>query len=78
MEFFRAADIKEKKTHIPLVDRTPVESPPIVVAIVGPSKVGKSVLLQCLVRHFTRRKLCDVQGPVTLVSSTINLIYNEL
>lgn len=38
--FFRAADKDEKKKHIPIVDRTPVEPPPVIVAIVGPSKVS--------------------------------------
>ena len=37
--FFRAADLSERKKHIPLIDRSPVLAPPIVVAIVGPSKV---------------------------------------
>jgi hypothetical protein len=41
--FFRAR--KWKKQHIPLLDRTPLEPPPIMVAIVGPPKVGKNTLL---------------------------------
>lgn len=42
----RKEDITEKRKHLPTVDRTPVEPPPIVVAIVGPPKVGKSTLLR--------------------------------
>lgn len=38
-EYFRAADVSEKKKHVPVIDRTPVEPPPIIVAIVGPTKV---------------------------------------
>ncbi|KAK3091894.1 hypothetical protein FSP39_023506 [Pinctada imbricata] len=64
----RSQDLKTKKQHIPLVDRTPLEPPPVVVAIVGPPKVGKSTLLQCLVKNYTRQKLVNVQGPVTVVS----------
>ncbi len=30
----------EKKLHLPLVDRTPIEAPPIVVAVVGPKGVS--------------------------------------
>nr|XP_022318488.1 ribosome biogenesis protein BMS1 homolog [Crassostrea virginica] len=64
----RTQDIKTKKQHIPIVDRTPLEPPPIVVAIVGPPKVGKSTLLQCIVKNFTKQRLANVQGPVTVVS----------
>jgi ribosome biogenesis protein BMS1 len=34
-------DIGEKKLHVPQVDRTPIEAPPIVVAVVGPPGVSK-------------------------------------
>ncbi|XP_040922941.1 ribosome biogenesis protein BMS1 homolog isoform X2 [Toxotes jaculatrix] len=66
--FHRAQDIKAKKHHIPLVDRTPLEPPPVVIAVVGPPKVGKSTLIRCLIRNFTRQKLGDICGPVTIVS----------
>uniref|UniRef100_A0A0R3RRL0 Bms1-type G domain-containing protein n=1 Tax=Elaeophora elaphi TaxID=1147741 RepID=A0A0R3RRL0_9BILA len=64
----RAADKDEKKKHIPLVDRTPVEPPPVIVAIVGPSKVGKSTLLRCLVKHYVRHNLTEIRGPITIVT----------
>ena len=53
----RKGDISEKRAHQPTVDRTPVEPPPVVVAIVGPPKVGKTTLLQGLVKNFTRQNL---------------------
>ena len=37
--FLRAADLSERKKHIPLVDRTPEVPPPLFVAIAGPPKV---------------------------------------
>jgi len=64
----RKEDISEKRAHQPAVDRTPVEPPPIVVAIVGPPKVGKSTLLHSLVKNFTRQTITNIQGPVTVVS----------
>jgi len=64
----RKGDISEKRAHQPTVDRTPVEPPPVVVAIVGPPKVGKTTLLQGLVKNFTRQNLATIQGPVTVVS----------
>ena len=67
-DLVRTLDKKEKKHHVPVVDRTPVEPPPILVAIVGPPKVGKTTLLKCLIRNFTRQKLSTVDGPVTIVS----------
>nr|XP_020467430.1 ribosome biogenesis protein BMS1 homolog [Monopterus albus]XP_020467431.1 ribosome biogenesis protein BMS1 homolog [Monopterus albus] len=66
--FHRAQDIKTKKHHIPLVDRSPLEPPPVVVVVVGPPKVGKSTLIRCLIKNFTRQKLGDICGPVTIVS----------
>ena len=64
----RKEDIGEKRARVPVVDRTPIEPPPIVIAIVGPPKVGKSTLLQCLVKNFTRQAISNIQGPVTIVS----------
>ncbi|XP_066522644.1 ribosome biogenesis protein BMS1 homolog [Hoplias malabaricus] len=66
--FHRAQDIKTKKHHIPLVDRTPLEPPPVVVVVTGPPKVGKSTLIRCLIKNYTRQKLGDICGPVTIVS----------
>uniref|UniRef100_W5KVZ8 BMS1 ribosome biogenesis factor n=1 Tax=Astyanax mexicanus TaxID=7994 RepID=W5KVZ8_ASTMX len=66
--FHRTQDIKTKKHHIPLVDRTPLEPPPVVVVVMGPPKVGKSTLIRCLIKNYTRQKLADICGPVTIVS----------
>ncbi|XP_024153921.1 ribosome biogenesis protein BMS1 homolog [Oryzias melastigma] len=66
--FHRAQDIKTKKHHIPVVDRTPLEPPPVVIVVMGPPKVGKSTLIRCLIKNFTRQKLGDICGPVTIVS----------
>jgi ribosome biogenesis protein BMS1 len=60
--YFRAADLSERKKHIPLVDRTPTEPPPYVIAIVGPAKVGKSTLLRALVKHYIRQKINEIRG----------------
>ncbi|XP_076448123.1 ribosome biogenesis protein BMS1 homolog isoform X3 [Babylonia areolata] len=67
-KFHRSQDVKTKKIHIPLPDRTVLEPPPVVVGIVGPPKVGKTTLLQCLVKNYTRQKITNIQGPVTVVS----------
>lgn len=64
----RTQDLKTKKHHIPVVDRTPLEPPPVVVVVVGPPKVGKSTLVKCLIKNFTRQKLVEIRGPVTIVS----------
>ncbi|XP_062330818.1 ribosome biogenesis protein BMS1 homolog [Osmerus eperlanus] len=66
--FHRAQDLKAKKHHIPVVDRSSLEPPPVVVVVVGPPKVGKSTLIRCLIKNFTRQKLGDICGPVTIVS----------
>ncbi len=67
--FRRTQDIKEKRSNVPEVDRSALEPPPIVIAIVGPPSVGKSTLMQNLIKNYTRQKLNNIQGPVTVVSS---------
>uniref|UniRef100_A0A0K0FM02 Bms1l protein (inferred by orthology to a zebrafish protein) n=1 Tax=Strongyloides venezuelensis TaxID=75913 RepID=A0A0K0FM02_STRVS len=64
----RSANISEKKKHIPLIDTTPLEPPPIVVAIVGPSKVGKSTLLKGLVKHYLHITMNNLKGPISIVT----------
>lgn len=65
--FRRKQDIETKKQHIPLVDRTPVEPPPVLVAVVGPPKVGKSLVIQCLIKSYVKQPLTNIVGPVTIV-----------
>ena len=65
----RKQDIIEKKTHVPAVDRSPTEPPPLVVALVGPPDTGKTTLMKCLIKSFTRQKMATIRGPVTVVTS---------
>lgn len=65
--FRRKEDLDTKKQHIPLVDRAPVEPPPVIIAVVGPPKVGKSTLINNLIKLFTRLPLTEIKGPVTIV-----------
>ena len=48
--FARNQDVKNLKQYIPIVNKDPDEPPPIVVAIVGPPKVGKSTLMRSLIK----------------------------
>ncbi|GLA31721.1 glycoside hydrolase 2 (Mannanase, beta-galactosidase) [Aspergillus niger] len=65
----RSHDIKEKRLHVPLVDRLPEEAPPLVVAIVGPPGVGKTTLIKSLIRRYTKQTLSTPKGPLTVVTS---------
>lgn len=65
----RNAERDQTRLHVPLVDRTPDDDPPpVIIAIVGPSGVGKTTLLKSLVRRFTKQTLNDAKGPITVVS----------
>ncbi|KAJ3209474.1 Glycoside hydrolase 2 (Mannanase, beta-galactosidase), partial [Dinochytrium kinnereticum] len=64
----RNLDKDQSKLHMPMVDRTPEEAPPIVIAVVGPPKTGKSTLIRSLVKHYTKQNLTEVTGPITVVS----------
>ncbi|KAI1292072.1 Ribosome biogenesis protein BMS1 -like protein [Halotydeus destructor] len=68
-QFRHKQDKLEKKHHIPIIDRTPIEPPPIVVAVVGPKNSGKTTLIKSLIRNFTRQQMKEIKGPVTVVSS---------
>lgn len=65
----RKQDIIAKREHAAQVDRTPLEPPPAVVAVVGPPKVGKTSLIRSLIRNYTRQNISQISGPITVVSS---------
>lgn len=65
----RSSDIKEKRFHVPQVDRLPEEAPPIVVAVVGPPGVGKTTLIKSLIKRYSKQTLSHPTGPITVVTS---------
>ncbi|XP_067646633.1 ribosome biogenesis protein BMS1 homolog [Eurosta solidaginis] len=67
--FRRKEDLTAKKQHIPVVDQTPDEPPPVLIAVVGPPKVGKTTLINNLIKNFTRTNVTDIRGPITIVTS---------
>lgn len=64
----RAAEMKEKRYGSLMVDRTPEEPPPVIVAVVGPKGTGKTTLIKSLVRRYTKHTLTEINGPITVVS----------
>ena len=67
-QFRRKQDLTAKREHIPLIDRTPLEPSPYVVAVVGPQKVGKSTLIRSIVKSLSRTNLQQISGPITCVA----------
>uniref|UniRef100_A0A7N0T9Q8 Bms1-type G domain-containing protein n=1 Tax=Kalanchoe fedtschenkoi TaxID=63787 RepID=A0A7N0T9Q8_KALFE len=59
---------EQRRLHLPTVDRAIGEPPPYVVLVQGPPQVGKSLLIKCLVKHYTKQNLPEVRGPITIVS----------
>ena len=51
-----------------MVDYTSAEPPPYFVLVHGPPGVGKSTLIRCLIKHYTRQGVSDIRGPVTVIS----------
>eukprot|EP00741_Cyanophora_paradoxa_P001315 tig00000478_g1271.t1 len=64
----RNADISQKRTHVPLVNRTPDVPAPYIVAVVGPPQVGKTTLIRSLVKNYTKQNISEVKGPITVIS----------
>lgn len=65
----RSSDVKERKLHVPMIDRTPDDDPPpVIVAVVGPPGTGKTTLIKSLVRRMTKTTLTEINGPITVVS----------
>ncbi|XP_024034772.1 ribosome biogenesis protein BMS1 homolog [Citrus clementina] len=64
----RTAEKEQRRLHIPTIDRSYGEPPPYVVVVQGPPQVGKSLLIKCLIKHYTKLKVPEVRGPVTVVS----------
>lgn len=65
----RSGDVKEKRLHVPLVDRLPEDQPPLIVGVVGPPGVGKTTLIKSLVKRYTKQTISQPQGPITIVTS---------
>ncbi|XP_050366426.1 uncharacterized protein LOC126784919 isoform X2 [Argentina anserina] len=65
----RAVEKEQRRLHVPTIDRSyGLEPPPFVVLVHGPPKVGKSLLIKSLVKHYTKHDLRQVQGPITIVT----------
>ncbi|BBH09211.1 P-loop containing nucleoside triphosphate hydrolases superfamily protein [Prunus dulcis] len=65
----RSVEKEQRRLHVPTIDRSYGEQPPYVVLVHGPPKVGKSLLIKSLVKHYTKHNLPEVRGPITIVSA---------
>jgi ribosome biogenesis protein BMS1 len=53
----------------PLVDHNASdEPPPYLVLVHGPPGVGKTTIIKCLLKHYTRQSVGDIAGPVTVIA----------
>uniref|UniRef100_A0A1D1YB91 Ribosome biogenesis protein BMS1 n=1 Tax=Anthurium amnicola TaxID=1678845 RepID=A0A1D1YB91_9ARAE len=64
----RATEKEQRRLHVPIIDRSTGDPAPYVIVVHGPPKVGKSLLIKSLVKHYTKHNLPDVRGPITVVS----------
>ncbi|KAK1393216.1 Ribosome biogenesis BMS1 [Heracleum sosnowskyi] len=64
----RATEKEQRRLHLPVVNRNIGEEPPFVVVVQGPPQVGKSLVIKSLVKHYTKHKLPEVRGPITIVT----------
>ncbi|KIY93770.1 putative Ribosome biogeneis protein BMS1 like protein [Monoraphidium neglectum] len=65
----RSAEKEQRRMHVPMAERAAAVDPaPFVVLVQGPPQVGKTSLIQALVKHYTKQNLADPRGPVTVVA----------
>eukprot|EP00759_Apiculatamorpha_spiralis_P026408 PhF_6_TR29359/c0_g1_i1/m.43193/K14569/BMS1; ribosome biogenesis protein BMS1 len=67
----RKVEVVEQALRMPNQNVNYVETgkqPPLLVAIVGPPKSGKSTLIRSLVKLYTNKTLTNVRGPITVIS----------
>merc|ERR1712137_340249 len=63
-----------RRTKMPLKHRSTTPStitenvPPVIIFVVGPPGVGKTTLIQSMIRHYSRQTIVDPIGPITVVS----------
>ena len=65
----RKADKEQKRLHVPMMERATAEPPPFTVLVQGPPGVGKTTLIKCLIKHWTKQDVHDMRGPVTVVAN---------
>ncbi|KZV24907.1 hypothetical protein F511_21605 [Dorcoceras hygrometricum] len=58
----RATEKEQRRLHVPTIDRATGDPAPFVVVVQGPPQVGKSLLIKCLVKHYTKHNLPEVRG----------------
>lgn len=65
-----SADRAEKRAVNPIApfDRTGGDAAPRIVAVVGPKGVGKSTVIRNLIKHYSKRNVPKITGPITIVS----------
>jgi len=49
----------------------------VIIAIVGPPGVGKTILLKSLIRRYTKQTLNDIKGPIAVVNGKNRLTFVE-
>ncbi|KAF5838557.1 BMS1-like protein [Dunaliella salina] len=65
----RSAEKEQRRLHAPLAQGLESDlPPPMVVLVQGPPGVGKSTLIKCMVKHYTKQNLAEVKGPITVVA----------
>lgn len=64
----RSAEKDQRRMHVPAVERAVEEPPPFTVLVHGPPGVGKTTLLRCLIKHYTRQDVREIKGPITVVA----------
>ena len=53
---------------MPAVEKEVEEPPPFTILVHGPPGVGKSTLIKCLIKHYTRQDIREAKGPVTVIA----------
>lgn len=59
----------DKPKQVIFNTKTAESEPPVLVAVVGPPGVGKSLLIRSLIKHYTTTDVTDCRGPLTILAN---------
>jgi len=73
----RALNLEENKLHKKIINRNYGQTPPTMIAVVGPPKSGKSTLIKSLIKLYAKQSITEIKGPITVNAGKKRITFFE-